>query len=81
MPTGMLGDIRRAKLVKRATEDGLFELHGHLKIGIEYEVDISTIQMANGYNTVMDMNWIKEIIYMTDGQWMPTELLEWEKEK
>ena len=72
----MKNNIKKAILIKRVTDDGLLELKEHLKIGIEYEVDIDTIETAGGFNMVKKKFWTREVVFTTDQQWMPTELLE-----
>jgi hypothetical protein len=67
---------RKARLIKRTTDDGFFEVYEHIPLGKIYMVDIGTRRMAKGYNTVYHAYWTREIIDTFNGEWMPTEILE-----
>jgi len=81
-----MANIVKATLIKTESDDGLFEMHGHIKVGKEYLIDLDTKRMADGRNGVKGVNWRKEIVEIRsesggfDG-WMPTEMLEWEGKK
>ena len=68
--------IVKAKLIKRTTDDGLFEIEDDIPIGKQYLVDLDSMEKCFGRNTVKGVNWEKVIIYDVFGGWMPTELLE-----
>lgn len=70
-----------ATLIKTMTNDGLFEIWEDIPIGKEYIVDLNSIEIAEGYNVKFNTTWKKEIIYTYDGEWMPTELLSFPREK
>jgi len=68
-------NIRKAKLIKRRTDDGMFEVKDHLKIGLKYYIYINSIILSDGFHTPTKTPWHREIVFCTDGQWLPTELL------
>jgi hypothetical protein len=72
-----------AVLKKLATDDMLFEMWGNIPLNKTYEVDLDTIQIAEGFNTDHKVFWKKEIIFTIKGiEWFPTELFDiYEKEK
>jgi hypothetical protein len=65
-----------ATLVKRTTEDGFFEVLDNVSIGKKYKVDLDTLQVAQGFNTNKKQPWEREIIFTDDGEWFPTEILD-----
>jgi hypothetical protein len=65
-----------AKLVKHITADGLMEMHDHIPLGKEYEVDLDSIENASGYNVDKQVQWQRLMISTTDLEWLPLELLE-----
>jgi hypothetical protein len=73
-----MSQIVKAKLIKRMTADGLTELHDHIPLGKEYNVDLSTRHLSAGINFVKGKRWVREIINTIgdDVGWLPTELLE-----
>lgn len=71
--------LRRAKLVKTRTDDGLFETMPGVRIGREYIVDLSTKRVSKGYNIEKRVWWWKEIIGIKGGGWFPTEMLKIEE--
>jgi len=70
------------KLKKKATADGMVEMHDHIKVGQEYTVDLDSIHWAEFTN--MDKGGtlhVKEIIESFDHLgnytgWLATELLD-----
>ena len=69
-------DMRRAKLIKLKTLDGLFEVMDHVPVGTEYTVDLNSIFIGCGVNVEIGEAWERELIFMDNGNWFPTELLE-----
>ena len=69
--------IVTAELIKKTTEDGLFEIADNIEIGKIYRVDINSIRMGGGINIVHNIEWVREMIFaVNDGAgWIPTELL------
>jgi len=72
--------VVKAKLIKRCTDDGLFEIEEDVPVGKEYLVDLDTMQMAQGHNYVKKVNWYKLIIFDVFGGWLPRELLQMSEE-
>ncbi len=68
--------LTTAKLIKLRTLDGLFEVEDHVQLGKEYTVDLASITVGEGINLEVGVRWSREIIYMEEGDWFPTELLE-----
>lgn len=71
--------IRKAKLIKLKTDDGLFEMFSHIELGKEYFVNLDTQKTRIGYSALHKKNWEREMIRTVDGGLLPTELLEIEK--
>lgn len=67
--------IKKYKLIKHATADGLVSIEDHVQLGKVYHGDPATIREATGYNIVHGRRWKREVIDI-DGHWFPTELLE-----
>ena len=65
-----------AKLIKRRTDDGLFEIEDHISLGKEYRIDLDTLQIGTGVNSEKEVWWEREIVFMNDTEWFPTELLD-----
>ena len=65
-----------ATLIKRTTEDGLFEVFDHVPVGKKYKVDLDTLQIGSGFNTIKKQCWTREIVFTLDDEWFPVELLE-----
>ena len=68
----------QATLIKRKTDDGLLEMQDHIPLGTTYEIDLATIMDQNGYNFVLEVIWNREMVMADNGEWLPTELLNWE---
>lgn len=66
----------QARLVKRITDDGFVQVEDHVPIGATYEVLLDSVEDQCGINLDALTYWIREGIQTTDGQWLPTELLE-----
>ena len=68
-----------ATLIKLQTDDGLFEIWESVSLGKRYLVDLNSIEITDGYNFIQNVPWRKEIIHTTEGEWFPTEMLEFER--
>ena len=69
-------NIVKATMVKRITDDGLCEFEDHISFGQVYFVDISSIQMIKGLNTLKEQEWNRKmIVEVQTGEWLPLELL------
>ena len=68
-----------ATLIKLTTDDGLFEIWEDVPLGKKYQVDLDRLDYADGYNTIYDVPWKREIIFTTDGEWLPTEILDFDR--
>jgi len=68
-----------ATLVKLMTDDGLFEMWENVSFGKKYYIDLDSIEIAEGYNESHNVFWKKEIVYTIDGEWLPTEMLNFER--
>ena len=66
----------KARLSKKMTADGLFEVWEDVALGTEYTVNLCSRRVVNGFNTVKKQDWRREIIDTMDGGWYPTELLD-----
>lgn len=73
--------IITATLAKMTTDDGLFEMWEHIPLGKEYKIDSDTLKIMKGYNESHNVFWEREIVYTTDGEWFPTELLNFQRPK
>lgn len=72
--------IVKAKLIRLNSRDGLFEMWEDVPLGKVYEIDLDTIQIAEGYNTVHNVWWKKEIVFTSGSiEWFPTELLKFDR--
>ena len=52
----------KAILIKKQTDDGAFTMQDHVPLGKEYDVDIGTISMKEGYNFVKQFFWTHEMV-------------------
>lgn len=69
-------NIVKAKLKKRATEDGLIEFQNNVPLGKEYIVDADTIEEVGMFNYEKKVEHRKVIIReYPSRQWLPMELL------
>jgi len=73
-------NIVPALLIKKISDDGLFEAHDEIEIGTEYFVDIDSIRVQKGFNILKMEYWFKEIVNIVEPDglhlgWFPTELL------
>lgn len=67
----------KAKLIKRSTEDGDFEVFEFIPLGTPYMVDPTTRQMATTRNVERKSTpRRREVIKTENGRWFPTEMLE-----
>ena len=76
-----MANIVTAKLIKKSSDDGLFNMH--VPIGKEYLIDLDTLNVRDGYNMKKDIRWTKEIVEMVNETGgfeglIPTELIEWD---
>jgi len=63
--------------VKRATDDGMFELEDHVELGKEYEFIWESITTMSGYNTEHKKYWFgRPMIISTNGGALPLEMIE-----
>jgi len=67
-----------ATLIKRMTEDELFEVLDSVPLGREYVVDLDSICKIDGYCYIKKIPWNqREMIYVLEPPgWFPTELLD-----
>jgi hypothetical protein len=72
-----------AKLIKRATEDGLIVVDDHVPVGKEYTIDLDSMAVHQMWNYEKEQGHSKEIVAIVeDGKragWVPTEILEFER--
>ena len=68
-----------ATLIKKNSDDGLFEVNENVQIGAQYVIDLDTLRVEEGYNIVFNKRWKREIVNVVDGGWFPTELLKIEE--
>ena len=73
--------IITATLIKTITDDGLLEMWENISLGKKYQIDLDSLEIAEGYNESHNVFWKREIVYTTDGEWLPTELLEFKRTK
>lgn len=73
--------VGKAILIKRKTDDGLFEIQDDVPLGREYLVNLDTRISGDGINTETGEFWRREIIFMVDGEWFPTEMLDIREEE
>lgn len=71
--------IVKVKLKKLRTDDGTFSVKDHVKLGAEYEIDLSTRRLASLYNYEMNLKHSKEIVDCTNGFYLPVEMLDLSK--
>ena len=70
------------KLKKKATADGMVEMHDHIKVGQEYTVDLDSIHWAEFVNEDKgNTRHVKQIVLSYDHLgtytgWLATELLD-----
>ena len=76
-------DLRLAKLIKLATDDGMFECADHVKIGTRYLVDMDTKKKLVFFNNKHRATHMKEMIDTVENgahySSLPTEMLDIEK--
>jgi len=69
-------NIVKATIIKRVTDDGLCEFSDHIPLDNLYFVDLSSIQMVEGCNTVKNEGWERKMVVdVQTGEWIPLELL------
>ena len=68
--------LGRARLVKLKTDDGLFEVRDEVPLGKMYDVWLDSKKVVEGKNTVKNIFWKREVIWVSNFRWIPTELLE-----
>ena len=66
----------KAKLIKKVTNDGLARVLDDVQLGKVYMADWDSRERVEGYNTEFKRFWKREIVWMDNGKWYPTELLE-----
>lgn len=66
----------KAKLIKRKTDDGLFEIEDYVQLGKEYMVDVDSLFRGTGVHVPTGTVWEREVVFMENGEWFPLELLE-----
>lgn len=69
--------IVKARLVKRATADGLLEFMPQVPIGKIYEIDIKSRRLTDMFNIEQGLRHSKEVVNEAHGGgWLCMELLE-----
>ena len=71
---------RKAKLIKKKSDDGYYEMMDHVQLGTEYMVDIESINITKSYNMPHGVFFHAELIQVDNDEWLPTELLSIEGE-
>ncbi len=70
--------IVKAKLVKRKSDNGFFEVFENVPLGKIYLIDLDTISEREGFHIPTKTFW-KCTIVDTDSGWFPIELLDYSK--
>jgi len=69
--------IRKAFLIKKSTDDGLFHMKDNIELGTEYSVDIDSIQSAEFYNIPTQRKFESIVIYDVKAKnFLPVEIFE-----
>lgn len=67
-----------ASLIKTKTDDGMMEMGRHIPLGKKYIVYPETRQFRTGFNIICHKYWQREMVEVDNGEWLPTEMLDWE---
>ena len=68
-------NIKKAKVIRLSTQDGLFEFADHISIGMEYDIDTDKQEDMKFYNTEHDVYHDKLMVYDILGGYLPVECL------
>lgn len=71
--------IVKATLVKRKTDDGLWEVNDDVPIGKEYLVNPNWIRKITAYNLLKRVYHKRDMILCDNDEWFPVELLKIEE--
>lgn len=67
-----------AKLVKLRSEDGIWYMREGVKVGEVYRVAPATVLEGHNVHLPTGQKSLLFLVMLDNGQWVPTELLEWE---